>query len=288
VSIFEENAIDNGSLGASPARRRTRLRVVTWNVHGCVGADRRFDPGRVAVALDALAPDVALLQEVGDSRGVHPPIDQATAIANALGLTCAVGITMPREPFGYGNATLSRYPVLDSETFDLSVRGREPRACLRVVVGRDELRLVTLNVHLGLGAGERRHQLRILVDAALAGALGPARGGWFRRARPIGEVPSVALVMGGDFNDFPPGPVSRTFGERLLDAGARLPLQRTFPASRPLLRLDRVYVSHAVHVIATRVDRSPAARAASDHLPVVVEVEVAAGSQEESAALSAD
>ena len=54
-----------------------RVRVVSWNVHGCVGTDGRFLPERTAEALAALAPDVALLQEVGDNRGVHPPIDQA-------------------------------------------------------------------------------------------------------------------------------------------------------------------------------------------------------------------
>jgi endonuclease/exonuclease/phosphatase family metal-dependent hydrolase len=258
------------------------MRVVSWNVHGCVGVDRRFDPVRTARALAALAPDVALLQEVGDSRGVHPPVDQATTIADELGLTCALGITMPREPYGYGNATLSRFPVLDSETFDLSVRGREPRACLRVVVGRDELKLVTVNVHLGLGASERRRQLRLLVDAPLVGALGPPPRGWLRR-RPVGDGGRVVpLVLGGDFNDFPPGPVSRTFGARLVDVGAGpAPFfwRRTFPSWRPLLRLDRVYVSRAVRVVGWRVDHSAAVRAASDHLPLVVDVEVAAAGE---------
>src|SRR6185312_3237795 len=132
-----------------------RLRVVTWNVHGCVGTDGRFAPERTADALIELAPDVAFLQEVGDNRGVHPPIDQAMTIAQAVGLHCAIGITMPREPFGYGNCTLSRWPILESSTTDLSYIGREPRACLRAVVGHESLRLTTLNVHLGLGASER-------------------------------------------------------------------------------------------------------------------------------------
>src|SRR5947207_3322158 len=118
-----------------------RLRLVSWNVHGCVGTDGEFDPDRVAAALRALRPDVALLQEVGDNQGIHPPVDQATHISTAVGLTCAVGITMQHEPYGYGNATLSRFAVLDSESFDLSVRGKEPRVCLRVELGREELRL---------------------------------------------------------------------------------------------------------------------------------------------------
>jgi endonuclease/exonuclease/phosphatase family metal-dependent hydrolase len=231
-----------------------RLRVVSWNVHGCVGADRRFDPARTAAVLAALAPDVALLQEVGDNRGVHPPVDQATTLARALGCTCAVGITLRASAHGYGNATLTRFAVLDSESVDLSVRGREPRLCLRAVVGRDALRVVTLNVHLGLAPGERRRQLRQLLPAIANG-----------------EEP---LVMGGDFNDFPPGPVSFTLRSRLLDAAARLERPWTWPSRWPLLRLDRVYLSRAVRLVEARVDRSRESRAASDHLPLVVELDV--------------
>jgi endonuclease/exonuclease/phosphatase family metal-dependent hydrolase len=262
-----------------------RLRVVTWNVHGCVGTDGRFLPERTADALRALAPDVAMLQEVGDNRGVHPPIDQATALAGALGLHCAIGITMPREPFGYGNCTLSRWPILDSSTVDLSYPTREPRACLRAVVGHDELRLTTLNVHLGLGASERRYQLgrileTLLADYAAEQVRHHRQFPWLWRWRKV-DVDKLAtlpepLVLAGDFNDFPPGPVTRTLANRLRDAGARTPRRATFPSRRPLLRLDRVYTSRAVGITAVEVARSPLLRVASDHLPIVVDVEVEA------------
>jgi endonuclease/exonuclease/phosphatase family metal-dependent hydrolase len=228
------------------------LRLVSWNVHGCVGTDGRFAPERTAAVLGSLRPDVVLLQEVGDSRGIHPPVDQAQSLASALGLTCALGITLPREPHGYGNATLTRLPVLDSEIWDLSVRGREPRCCLRVVVGHDGFRLTTVNVHLGLGLSERKRQLNILISrgGALDGVDGP-------------------LVMGGDFNDFPAGRVSRALSSRYLDVACR----RTFPSAWPLLRLDRVYAL-ALGVASASTVRSAEARAASDHLPLVVDLDV--------------
>ncbi|MGZ3440060.1 MAG: endonuclease/exonuclease/phosphatase family protein [Polyangia bacterium] len=262
-----------------------RLRVVTWNVHGCVGTDGRFAPERTADALRALAPDVALLQEVGDNRGVHPPIDQATTLARALGLYCAIGITMPKEPFGYGNCTLSRWPILDSSTVDLSYPLREPRACLRAVVGHDELRLTTLNVHLGLGASERRYQLGRILETLLADwAPEQVRHHrqlpWLWRWRKV-DVDKLAtlqepLVLAGDFNDFPPGPVTRTLANRLRDVAARVPGRATFPSRRPFLRLDRVYASRAVGIERVEVARSPLLRAASDHLPIVVDADVAA------------
>jgi endonuclease/exonuclease/phosphatase family metal-dependent hydrolase len=229
------------------------LRVVVWNVHGCVGLDRRFDPERTVRALAALEPDVALLQEVGDNRGHQPPVDQATLIADALGLTCVVGVTLKHSAYGYGQATLTRYAVAQSQTFDLSVRGREPRLCLRVVVGVGDARLATMNVHLGLGPGERRRQLGALL--------------------PLVESDEHGL-LGGDFNDFPPGPVSRTLKRRLHDIGARLPRRGTFPSRWPLLRLDRLYVTQKLRPAAARVDFSEPVRWASDHLPLVADLEL--------------
>ena len=192
-----------------------RLRIVWWNVHGCVGSRRPLRcPRAPPRSLRALDPDVALLQEVGDNRGRHPPIDQATTLAGALGLHCALGITMPCEPFGYGNCTLSRWPILDSSTVDLSYVGREPRACLRAIVGHDELRLTTLNVHLGLGASERRYQLgrileTLLADYAAEQVRQHRQFPWLWRWRKV-DVDKLAtlkepLVLAGDFNDFPAG-----------------------------------------------------------------------------------
>jgi endonuclease/exonuclease/phosphatase family metal-dependent hydrolase len=273
-----------------------RVRVVSWNVHGCVGTDGKWDPERVAAVLRALDPDVAMLQEVGDNRGIHPPIDQATTLADALSMFCAVGITMPREPFGYGLCTLARHALLETHTYDLSVRGREPRMCLRVVVGGDELRLVTMNVHLGLGPGERRRQLGVMLEALLADyaveqVARHRRLPWLWRwqRRDVDKLVTLKepLVLAGDFNDFPPGPVSRTLANRLNDVCAGRPQRRTFPSARPLLRLDRVYTSRAVGVVDARVDRSSLARLASDHLPIVAELEVAPLAVEDADAVAA-
>jgi endonuclease/exonuclease/phosphatase family metal-dependent hydrolase len=197
-----------------------------------------------------------MLQEVGDNRGVHPPIDQAATLANALGLVCTVGITMARGPHGYGNATLTRYPIVASATFDLSVKRREPRLCLHVVVDVGGPVVATMNVHLGLGPGERRAQLRTLL--------------------PLTER-EEHVVLAGDFNDFPPGPVSRTLRHRMTDVGARLPGCRTFPARWPLLRLDRIYLSRGLRATAARVERGALFREASDHLPLVTELELSSG-----------
>jgi endonuclease/exonuclease/phosphatase family metal-dependent hydrolase len=231
------------------------MRVVSWNIHGCVGADGRFWPERVARVLARLRPDLVLLQEVGDCRGRQDQPDQARLLARELGMTCAVGITIEAGPHGYGVATLCRTALVEAETFDLSVHGFEPRACLRVVVPIGVIRLTLLNVHLGLAFGERRLQLeRMLAESG-----------------PLGRPPAPFLLA-GDFNDWPPGPVTQLLGRRWVDVAARA--GRTFPSLCALTRLDRVYVGRGLRPVAARVERGLAARLASDHLPVVVDVDL--------------
>ena len=52
------------------------VRVVTYNIHTCVGVDRRYDPGRVAAVLREIDADIACLQEVDARRGTGRYADQ--------------------------------------------------------------------------------------------------------------------------------------------------------------------------------------------------------------------
>lgn len=231
------------------------LKIASYNVHGCVGADQRFDLERIAAVLAELDADVVLLQEVGDHVGRGPTVNQAHELAAAVGMEYVVGYTMPAGPWGYGNVVLARGRVRAADRIDLSVAGREPRCCLRVDLElASGAALSVVDVHLGLAAGERRRQVDQL--------LGPG-----------GPVATAAgpLVLGGDFNDWPPGPTTRLLGRAFVDAAwPSLDFRGTFPARFPLLRLDRLY-STRLRIRGYRPHRSRLARIASDHLPVVAE-----------------
>jgi endonuclease/exonuclease/phosphatase family metal-dependent hydrolase len=113
-------------------------------------------------------------------------------------------------------------------------------------------------VHLGLSRRERRQQIRALLDGALSHAC-------------EGDV----LVVGGDFNDFPPGPTAELGRRRFVDAARAVrDLRATFPSRMPLFRLDRLYARGAVRLRGYNVVRGPLYRVASDHLPVVAEYEL--------------
>ncbi len=237
------------------------LRVMSWNVHGLRGADGRVDADRIARVIEEVRPDVAGLQEVG-----APPADSAAETAAArlarlTGLESAFGRTMQHAlGFAYGNAILSRHPIVATRTYDLSVPGREPRGCLRADVELADTRLHVFAAHLGLHWRERRRQAAallsadILRDAALA----------------------HPLVLVGDFNSLSNGSaVPRWLRRELTDCALAARNETpTFPARFPLLRLDHAYVDGALRVLRCDVLRSPLARRASDHLPLVVELEL--------------
>jgi endonuclease/exonuclease/phosphatase family metal-dependent hydrolase len=242
-----------------------RLRVATYNVHGCVGADQRFDLQRVAAIVREVGADATLLQEVGDHVGRAPTVNQAHALGEATGTDYVVGYTMPTGPWGYGNVILARGTIVETARFDLSVPGREPRGCLRARISLDGgVTFTVVAVHLGLAWGERRRQVeQLLGEGGPVDVEGP-------------------LVLGGDFNDWPPGPTTRLLGRSLVDAAfPTLDFRATFPARFPMLRLDRLYCAGGLEVARYHVHRSPLARVASDHLPVVADYDVATSAVDE-------
>lgn len=225
----------------------TRLAVATWNVHRCVGADRRRDPDRVARALRELDCDVVGLQEVDclahDERG----FDQLTHLAREAGaLHFAAGPAFRRRSVTTGNAVLSRHPLASRRWIDLSLPGREPRGALDVTldVGGSPVRVVC--THLGLRGAERAAQAERLL-AALEGG------------------PEALTVLLGDFNEWNP----RGASLRLLQAAFASPRPAaTFPAAWPVLPLDRVFVRPTGRAVTAATVATALARAASDHLPL--------------------
>ena len=62
------------------------IRVLTYNVHSCVGADRRLDPDRIAEAIAACAPDVIALQEADTRFGERTGILDLARLERETGL----------------------------------------------------------------------------------------------------------------------------------------------------------------------------------------------------------
>jgi endonuclease/exonuclease/phosphatase family metal-dependent hydrolase len=223
------------------------LVVVTYNIHGGVGLDGRTDIARIGDVLARLDPDIIGLQEV---LSAHPgePGGQVAELAERLGMHPVLGTTMCCDRGPYGNAILTRLPILETSCFDLSVAGREPRGLMRVVLEHDGRRLVVMNTHLGVRVRERHAQLG-------------------RCAHLLDEVDDddTPLVVMGDFNSWLPrgdvlGKLRARFGGQ--------PAPRSYPVRRPLLALDRIWTRPAMLLREVHAYSSNETRIASDHLPV--------------------
>jgi endonuclease/exonuclease/phosphatase family metal-dependent hydrolase len=225
-----------------------RVRVLTWNVHGCVGRSGRFDPDAVVNTVRRLQPDIAALQEVDARRHVTGGVDTFAHITDQLGGHAAEARTI-RTPYGdYGHLLISRWPLEQVQTLDLSVAAREPRAA--IVACTAERWLHVAAAHLGLNARERRRQLGLI------------RGVIDERA------PGPCVVL-GDFNEWRRKGVATKALCPPFVAATTLP---TYPAGWPVLPLDRIWYRPPLELVSARVVSE--VQRLSDHLPVLAELRI--------------
>jgi endonuclease/exonuclease/phosphatase family metal-dependent hydrolase len=242
-----------------------RLRVVSYNIHRAIGVDRRFRPERILQILDVYRPDVVLLQEVDEGVPRSREIDLGRELARALGYPyIAVGHNVQLRKGRYGNATLSRFPILRERNIDLTIGQRKRRGCQHTRIALEEQpprrSLEVFNLHLGLSARERDKQVGLLL-----------------RSAEFGDVaPRLPCLVGGDFNDWRML-LDPIFTEGLsfrsaTDRSGRGPIP-TFPSFFPQGGLDRIYF-RGLRLATARACRLGLSRVASDHLPVIADFEL--------------
>jgi len=237
------------------------MRVVTYNIHRAKGMDRRVRPARIVDVLREIGADVIALQEVLSFEGGRRELDQARYFAEELGLHLGLGINRTLRGGTYGNVVLSRYPLASTCNYDLSVKRREKRGCLRTDVQISEQRIIhVFNLHLGTSFLERRRQARKLVEARIIDGhdlVGPR-------------------VVLGDFNEWTAGLTSRVLSARLnsVDIRTHLRRSRTYPGLFPIMHLDHIYFDDAIELERLALHRTRTTLVASDHLPLVADFRV--------------
>jgi endonuclease/exonuclease/phosphatase family metal-dependent hydrolase len=219
------------------------IRVLTWNVHGCVGRDGVCDPNRVARVLEAAQPDISALQEI-DSRTRAAAHDPFSYFGELFGWTTVSARTLTAKDGHYGHIVLSRWPIESLGEIDLSMRWSEPRKAIVGAIQAPGARVIVIAAHLGVWPFERRKQFARLRE----------------RIETIAERPLIVL---GDFNDFP-RLLNRRALSRSLSATPRL---ATYPSRLPLLPLDRIWFSPPFGLVTAATLND--AEHVSDHLPLV-------------------
>jgi endonuclease/exonuclease/phosphatase family metal-dependent hydrolase len=235
-------------------------------MHKAVGLDGRRDPHRVLRVLQEIDADVVALQEadrrVGgrastvphaliDSHGMYKPVHFGVRHKRTLeGVRKHADRLLKvdtRNIGWHGNAILVKHHVgvLDCAALDLPTL--EPRGAViaELLIGDKPLRVV--GMHLDLSGLWRRRQMRAIIEAI--------------QRRPH----KMATVLMGDTNEW------RTEGGCLRDLNGEFriaPTGPSFHARHPVAALDRIIVHKDLSIQAAGVHMSPAARRASDHLPI--------------------
>ena len=237
-----------------------KLRVLSYNIHKCIGGvDRRYDPQRVAEVINHQHADVLLLQEVDHEVPRSNRDRQVDVLGDLVGMRYRSWFPNVdvRGGGSYGNAILSRYPIVETTNIDLSIRFKKKRSVLHGVlrVRHEDLdRTVHVyNMHLGLARFERKIQLLK-----------------FLASHPFQTLHhDTPVVVGGDLNDVYGG-----LGQLLQPAGFRGVDRRplTFPAWGPMRALDAIFVRGRVDFVKLARCESELARRASDHRPLIADV----------------
>lgn len=242
-----------------------QLTVLTYNIHKCIGGiDRRYDPERICATIAHYDPDIAFLQEVDNMAKRSNRDRQVDVLGERLGYPHRAWYPNVQVRSGgeYGNAILSRFPLLETDNIDLTISWHKRRSVLHArcrvpIAGTARSRTVhAFNMHLGLMGGERKLQLMRFLECH------PFRG----------VHKSTPVVVAGDFND-----VWGTLGKKLLyPAGFRGTERapRTFPSYAPVRALDSIYVKGDVTLRKVQRARLSVAKRASDHLPLIAELEL--------------
>lgn len=240
-----------------------QFRIMSYNIHRAIGVDRRFRPERIARLVDHHAPDLLLLQEVdvGVPRSRH--LDLGVELARLCDYPyLAEGLNVRLRQGMYGNATLSRFPIVAERNIDLTLPGRKARGCLYTAVELKggALPLALFNLHLGLSFRERPQQVGLLVNSPEFAALGSDH----------------PCIVAGDFNDWLTR-LAPMFTE-ILNFTCTTNRARgyqnaflTYPSFSPTAGLDKIFVRGGLHALKRHPCRLGLSRVASDHLPVIAD-----------------
>ena len=234
-----------------------KLKIMTFNIQHCLNyKTQQIDYSLFVGALSAFGADIVALNEVRGEGRADDYKDQTAILAEGAGYpyyyfakAIDFGGVNP-----YGNAILSRYPIISAETVpipDPAVHGYdgyyETRCIARAVIDVGEP-LTVLSVHFGLNPDERENA----------------------RDSILSTVERERCVLMGDFNSLPDDPIIAPIFDRMTDASSvfEKPLL-SFPSDLPTMKIDYIFVSNDIKISSSDV---PAA-VISDHRPHTATIE---------------
>ena len=236
---------------------KNRIKVISYNIHAGRDADGGFNLDRIAHIIAEENADMVGLNEVDHGTRRSKGMDQAKYIAGRLHCHYAFGKAIDHSGGEYGNAFLSKYPVVASRNHRLPIHSSgisELRSMLECDVNRNGKLIKVCTTHLGLSKVER--QLSIEYISGVLRTMG------------------TSVVLLGDFNlvhakDFEELlPLKEVLKDTAEDIGDGSDLM-TFDSKNPGTKIDYILASKDMKTL----DTYTRASLASDHLPLICELE---------------
>ena len=241
------------------------LRVMTYNIYGA----RATSPANAA-DLDAIAevirrqnPDFVTLNEVDVfTNRTGKDVHQARDLAEKLGMEWHFSKAIDRDGGEYGDAVLSKYPILEKRSYRLPCAAEQPgedRSLCVIRVQIDGKDLYVASTHLDHLSGDASRlvqatEIRRIRDTELEGD----------------------LILCGDLNAIPSSNVIATMTSFLTNTG---PIdQYTFPSDDPSRKIDYIMYAPIEHFgvqncqVVSRGDQQVGGVDASDHRPVIADI----------------
>ncbi|MBZ0255882.1 endonuclease/exonuclease/phosphatase family protein [bacterium] len=229
---------------------------MTYNIHHAEGMDKKVDAERIAKVIKDAKADLVALQEVDKGVERTQKLDLPNIIASSLGFSFAFEKNIDYQGGEYGNAILSRFPILASKNHHYKMlREGEQRGLLQAKIEIEGKPLLFLATHIDYRPdnAERLSNVQEIIQFA-------------------DEHKDIPIILCGDFNDTPNSEVHLRLKERFSDAweSAGGGDGFTYSSVKPSKRIDFVFVTDSVHVKHAKVLTTEA----SDHLPLFFEFDV--------------
>ena len=237
------------------------MRILTFNIHHGKGMDRKLNLNRITEVIQKSQADIIGLNEVDQAFSKRSQfVNQAMWLADEMNMNFVFGPTITIQQAKssvvrqYGNALLTRFPIVSSRNykFDFLPRYVEDRGLLEVNVQINNTLLTCFVTHLSFAPLQHLKQTSFI----------------------IGEVKkkkNPTIVM-GDWNMKPSSTSWRVVTNILNDVNDGQGSNHTFPSNRPFMKLDYIFVSKEIKVI--RAEAYKMDVLASDHLPYLAEIEL--------------
>lgn len=232
-----------------------KLKAMTYNICSGNNLQRDRNLAYAAEIINLMQPDFVTVNEVCKNTA-YAPQHQADVLGSLTGYYPIFGRSIDIAGGEYGNAFLTRKPLLEQEVIDIPDRRSEERnyyehrTLLRAVIEAGGQKITVFSTHFGLAKVEQ--------EAAVETALEAIRK----------EINPVILM--GDLNMEPDNPILQPLFEALHDSAERKDDIKTFPSDEPTIKID--YILHSEEFRAVSLSSMDTQN--SDHRPLFAELEI--------------